>query len=126
MQASMVDFIVKSGGANLLKRELAEMAIQDQFTGLENRLARDLRAAAEKPFKVETVPSIHGDDELSGDYYNDRALFFNDGTVEVVSYKGEGEAHFSTVAEYEEYVHDIMNPEPDYNYYFNEDDEGWD
>ena len=126
MQAAMVDFIIKSGGAELLKRELAEMAIQDQFTGLENRLARDLRAEEEKPFKVEAVPSKHGDDELSGDYYNDRALFFKDGTVEVVSYKGEGEAHFSTVAEYEEYVHDIMNPEPDYNYFFNEDDEGWD
>lgn len=126
MQAAMVDFIVKSGGVELLKRELAEMAIQDQFTGLENRLARDLRAAEEKPFKVETVPSIHGDDELSGDYYNDRALFFKDGTVEVVSYKGEGEAHFSSVAEYEEYVHDIMNPEPEYNYFSNEDDEGWD
>lgn len=108
MQSVMVDFIVKSGGAELLKRELAEMAIRDQFTGLENRLARDLRAAEEKPIKVESVPSKHGYDEISGDYYNDRALFFKDGTVEVVSYKGEGEAYFSSVAEYEEYVHDIL------------------
>lgn len=122
----MVDFIVKSGGADLLKRELAEMAIQDQFTGLGNRLASDLRAAEEKPFKVATVPSKHGHDELSGDYYNDRAMFFKDGTVEVVNYKGEGEDHFSTVAEYEQYVNEILNPEPEYDYYFNEDDEDWD
>jgi len=125
MQAAMIDFIVKSGGAELLKRELAEMAIQDQFTGLENRLARDLRAAEEKPIKVETVPSKHDDDELSGDYYNDRALFFKDGSVEIVSYKGEGGAHFSSVEEYDEYVNDLMNPEPEYDYFFNEDDEGW-
>ena len=126
MQAAMVDSIVKSGGADLLKRELAEMAIQDQFTGLENRLARDLRAAEEKPINIETVPSKHGYDELSGDHYNGRALFFKDGSVEVVSYKGEGEAHFSTVAEYEQYVNEILNPEPEYDYYFNEDDEDWD
>lgn len=126
MQVSMVEFIVNSGGSELLKRELSEMAIQDQFTGLENRLARDLRAAEEKPFKVETVPSAHGYDDLSGDYYNKRALFFKDGTVEVVSYKGEGEAHFANVAEYEQYVNEILNPEPEYNYYFNEDDEDWD
>lgn len=117
MQVSMVEFIVKSGGSELLKRDLAEMSIQDQFTGLEKRLARNLRAAEEKPFKVETVPSKHGYDELSGDYYNKRALFFKDGTVEVVSYKGEEEAHFSSAEEYEQYVNRILNPEPEYDYY---------
>ena len=116
MQVAMVEFIVKSGGSELLKRELAEMAIQDQFTGLEKRLARNLRAAEEKPFKVETVPSVYGHDELSGDYYNKRALFFKDGTVEVVSYKGEEEAHFSSNEEYEQYVNNIMNPNPEYDY----------
>ncbi len=125
MQAEMIDFIVKSGGAELLKRELAEIAIQDQFTGLENRLARELRAAEEKPIKIEIVPSLSGYDDLSGYYYNDRALFFKNGSVEVVSYKGEGGAHFATVAEYEEYVFDSLIPEPDYNYFLN-DDEGWD
>lgn len=121
---AMVNFIVSSGGAELLKRELAEMAIQDQFTGLDNRLARELRAAEEKPFKTEVVPSRHGYDELSGDYYNDRALFYKDGTVELVSYKGEGEGSFGTVAEYEQYVDGILNPEPDYSYFSN-GDEGW-
>lgn len=121
----MLDYIVRNGGAELLARELSEMAIQDQFTGLENRLARELRASEEKPFKVETVPSAHGHDDLSGDYYNDRALFFKDGTVEVVSYKGEGERNFSSIAEYELYVNVIMNPEPEYNYFLDEDCEGW-
>ena len=114
MQTAIIDFIVKSGGAELLQRELDEMYIQDQFTGLENRLARELRAAGEKPIKIETVPSKHGYDELSGDYYNDRALFFKDGSVEVVSYKGEGEAYFSSVEEYEQYVNE------------DDDDDGWD
>jgi len=85
-----------------------------------------LREAEEKPFKVETVPSACGYDELSGDYYNDRALFFDDGTVEVVSYKGEGERSFSCVADYEQYVNEKMNPEREYNYFFDEDNEGWD
>ncbi len=126
MQPTMIEFIVKSGGGDLLARELAEMAIQDQFTGLENRLARDLREAEEKPIKVETVPSIYGHDDLSGDYYNNRALFFKDGSVEVVSYKGEGEAHFESVFEYEQYVNTITNPEPHYSYFDDQDDEGWD
>lgn len=90
---------------SMLKAELAEMAIQDEFTGLENRLARDLRQAEEKPFKVETVVRPNSlDDELSGDYYNDKALFFKDGTVEVVSYKGEGEYSFQSEADYREWA----------------------
>ena len=89
---------------DLLKAELAELVIQDQFTGLENRLARDLRQAEVKPFKVETVVRPNDcDDELSGSYYNDKALFYCDGSVEVVSYKGEGEHFFETVEEFEEW-----------------------
>ncbi len=38
------------------------------------------------------------------DYYNDKALFYRDGSVEVVSYKGEGEHFFDTVEDYKEWV----------------------
>lgn len=122
MQATMIDFIVKNGGAELLQHEFAEMAIQDQFTGLENRLARELRKAEDKPFKTEIVPAPYIEDEFSGSYYNDRALFFKDGTIEVVSYKGEGIASFSSVDEYESYITASMYREPEYTY-FREDEE---
>ncbi len=122
MQTTMFEFIAKIGGADLLARELAEMAIQDQFTGLENRLARDLRGLEEKPFKVETVPSSFDNNESEGECYNDHALFFKNGSVEVVSYKGEGEAHFDSVYEYEQYIDSIINPCPYYNYFDQEED----
>jgi len=108
---NMASFIVKCGGADLLAYELAEMAIQDEFTGLDNRLARELRSSEEKPIKVESVPHRFEYDELSGDYYDDKAIFHADGSVDVVTYKGEGVAFFSTAEEYQQYVHDIMNPE---------------
>jgi hypothetical protein len=121
-QETLINFVSNQlaiGGsfANMIRSELAEMSIQDEYTGLENRLARELRAADVnvKPVKIETVPCGY-DDELSGDYYSKRALFYADGTVEVVTYKGEGEAFFSTESEYRSYVDDILNPEPDYNY----------
>lgn len=104
----MIDFINQKGGANFLAREFAEMAIEDQFTGLENRLARNLRASNEKPLKVESVPCSY-EDELSGDHYSDKALFFANGNVEVVSYKGEGVCSFDSAVEYEEYVQIKIN-----------------
>ena len=110
MQDKLIAFAqnqINLGGVvgDIIKAELAEMSIQDQFTGFDNRLARDLRQAEEKPFKVESVVRPNDcDDELSGDYYNDKALFYIDGSVEVVSYKGEGEHFFESVEEYREWA----------------------
>ena len=110
MQNKLIQFAQNQmaiGGiiGDIIEAELTEMAIQDQFTGLENRLVRDLRQAQEKPYKIETVFRPNDlDDELSGDYYNDKALFYRDGSVEVVSYKGEGEHFFDTVEDYKEWV----------------------
>lgn len=105
----------------LLRDELAKMAICDEYQGLDSRLATELRQSEEKPVSVEVVPSLYIDD-LSGDYYNDRALIFADGTVEIVSYKGEGEGSFDTIAEYRDYVLNKLNPDNmDYNY-----DKDWD
>lgn len=52
--------------------------------------------------KVEIVPSKPC--PMSGEYYTNRALFYKDGSVEIVSYKGEGEDYFVTEAEYREWL----------------------
>lgn len=108
---------------SILRHELKEMAIQDEYTGLDNRLARDLREAQgdSKPIHIETVPSRFGLDELSGDFYNDRALFYANGTVEIVSYKGEGERTFATVEAYQEFVQSRLEPD-EYDYLDDDDD----
>lgn len=116
---AMVGFIVNSGGEDFLRAKLNEMSIRDEFFGLDSRLAKELRSKEEKPLRIEAVPSRF-EDELSGDYYNKRAIFNADGTIDVVSYKGEGEGFFENESEYREYVDGILNPEMDY-YYSDED-----
>lgn len=93
--ASMLSYVLQSVPANALHSVLNSDSEND------SRLDRAIENSKEKPFKIETI-CIGENDELSGDFYNDKALFFKDGSVEVVSYKGEGLHSFDSVAEYNE------------------------
>ena len=49
-------------------------------------------------------------DELSGDTYASRTIFHADGSVDIVSYKGEGEYYFETRAEHGEWLESKNEP----------------
>ena len=71
----------------------------------DQRLVDVVTDEEHQPIRVEVVPNRDGYvDELSGDHYNNRALFYNDGSVEIVSYKGESEGSFDTEQEYREWL----------------------
>ena len=82
----------------------------------DSRLDSVIANSKEKPFKIEII-CTDSEDDLSGDFYFDKALFFSDGTVEIVSYKGEGLHSFDTVAEYEEHLEYLKNPREFSDYY---------
>lgn len=97
-----------------LREMITSVELNDEYSLLDTRLANELRSLDVKPLKVETIPS-HFDDELSGDAYNDRAIFNSDGSVDVVSYKGEGEASFETVEEYNNWLVERQEIPHDYD-----------
>lgn len=122
--AQLINFAQSHIGDNsvigsMLRETMASLNADDDYAHLEPRLANGLRSDSVKPIKIETVPTRFPD-ELSGDFYNSRALFYADGSIEVVSYKGEGEGegHFDNEAEYREWVANSLLPkEPDWDDY---------
>ena len=87
----------------------------------DNRLVAAIADDEHTPIRTEVVPNHGGEeDELSGNYYNDRALFYADGTIEIVSYKGEGEGSFENEHEYRGWLESremyAYDPEDDYDY----------
>lgn len=112
--AIMLSYVLQNVPANALHSVLNSDSEND------SRFDRAIENSKEKPFKIETI-CIGENDELSGDFYNDKALFFKDGNVEVVSYKGEGLHSFDTVAEYEEYLEYLANPHEQYDFYDDEE-----
>ena len=106
----MIQFLQSKIGAQALHSVLNSDSEND------SRFDRAIENSKEKPFKIETI-CIDSEDELSGNFYFDKALFFSDGTVEIVSYKGEGLHSFDTVTEYEEHLEYLKNPREFSDYY---------
>lgn len=64
-------------------------------------------------------------DELSGDYYANRTIFHADGSVDIVSYKGEGEAYFESREEYNQWLIDREESKNDQSNYYDDEDDCW-
>jgi hypothetical protein len=99
----MLSYVLKHASKNALHSVLNSDSEND------SRFDLAIENSKEKPFKIETI-CIGESDELSGNFYNDKALFFKNGRVEIVSYKGEGLHCFTSVEEYEEYLEYLSCP----------------
>lgn len=89
-----------------------------------------LVAILNRPDRV-TESLIEGDEvvvdpdfwcEMSGDYYANRTIFHADGSVDIVSYKGEGEAFFETREEYNQWRIDREQVMSEQDYYYSDED----
>ena len=61
--------------------------------------------------------------EMSGDYYANRTIFHTDGSVDIVTYKGEGEHSFANREEHNEYLAACEEAKHDQDYYYNNEEQ---
>lgn len=64
-------------------------------------------------------------DDMSGDYYANRTIFHADGSVDIVSYKGEGEHSFESREEHAQWLADCEEAKNDQSNYYDDEDDYW-